>query len=107
MKNPTLIKKLVLLEIGSSACHFTKAHGKKNKHEFQNHKNEWYFNILEYILQLLKETKEHHDRHFSEKEVNCISNCDYAACALCYIMAECGNAEKVWFYKVTNSILKF
>ena len=41
-------------------------------------KNERYLKILEHIFQLLKETQEYHDWHFSEKEVNRISNNDYA-----------------------------
>ena len=41
----------------------------KNRHEYENLKNDWYLNILKHIFQLLKETQEYHDRHFSEKEV--------------------------------------
>ena len=58
---------------------------KKNRHEFENRKNEWYFNIFKNILQLLKEIKEHHDWHFSEIEGNRIkriSNYDYASNAI-------------------------
>ena len=59
----------------------TKAH-RKTEMNLKISKNERYLNILERIFQLLKETQEYHDWHFSEKEVNRISNNDYAPYAI-------------------------